>query len=289
MKAPELVLDKVIDFMLIFVGLYAATSLQRCQDTAKDKQEYISLLQDFKRELAVNLEQEESIEKDLGPIAETEPGSNLGPMQATFAHFFEELGKDEKIVHCLHDEFAATDDPAKAHVPPQCHELYKQFDQAHAKKTDSFSFKPAALTPFYRYEVWELYLADGIKTFRNKDLAVRIAEVYANARLIEEHVADIEDTYNDAFMKQVGRTAATDMELAEIVHDEEVLHGLSQADLEMLLHVDEQIKDEHYSALEQEHILELKVERMKKIVLLLREEVEAVQTSIDEELARVDK
>jgi hypothetical protein len=287
MNTAELVLDKIIDFMLIFVGLYAATALQRCQDTAKDKQEYVALLQDFKRELQVNLEQEESIEKDLGAITETEPGSNLGPMQATFTHFFEELGKDEKVVHCLHEEFVAVDDPSKAHVPAECHELYKQFDKAHAKEADSFSFKPAALTPFYRYEVWELYLADGIKTFRNKDLAVRIAEVYANARLIEEHVADIEDTYNDQFMTQVGRTSATDMELAEIVHDEEVQHGLSKTDLEMLMHVDEQIKDEHYQALEQEHVLELKVERMKKIVLLLREEIAAVQTQIDEELARV--
>ena len=50
-------------------------------------------------------------------------------------------------------------------------------------------------------------------------------------------------TYNNAFMKQVGRTAATDMELAEIVHDEETRHALSPADLTLLLHVDEAIKD----------------------------------------------
>ena len=287
-SASELVLDKMIDFLLIFVGLYAATALQRCQDTAKEKGEYISLLKDFKRELQVNLEQEASIEKDLGSITETTPGSNLGPMQSTFTEFFAQLGKDEKIVHCLHEEFVAPTDPSKAHVPEGCHELYEQFDQAHAEPTDSFSFKPAALTPFYRYEVWELYMADGIKTFRNKELAVRIAEVYANAKLIERHVADIEATYNEAFMKQVGRSAATDMELAEIVHDEEQQHGLSKQSLELLLHVDEAIKEEHYAALEAQRILELKVERMKKIVLLMREEIEVVQQSIDEELARVD-
>lgn len=300
--AWELILDKTIDFALIFVGLYAATAVQRCQDTAKDKQEYVTLLKDFKRELKANLEQEGSIARDLGAIEETTPGKNLGPMQETFKHFFEELAEDEKIVHCMHMEFVVKAPPAEgehaegdhaegdhdegggAHPPEDCHALYKQFDTSHSAKHESFSFKPAVLTPFYRHEVWQLYLADGVKTFRNKELAVHIAEVYANARLIEEQVEDIEKTYNDAFMKQVGRTAATDMELAEIVHDEETTHGLNDADMTLLLHVDEAIKDEHYSALEVERILELKAERMKKTVLLMREEIEQVQTAIDQEL-----
>ncbi|MGH1347955.1 MAG: hypothetical protein ACRBN8_40750 [Nannocystales bacterium] len=283
--ALELLLDKSIDFALIFVGLYAATALQRCQDTAKEKQEYVSLLQDFKRELKANVEQEASIEKDLGAIDKHEPGENLGPMQDTFKHFFEELEEDEKVVKCLHDEFAVDKDPDHPEPPEGCHDLYAKFDTAHSEHKESFNFRPAVLTPFYRKEVWQLYLADGVKTFRNKELAVDIAEVYANAELIEEQVKDIETTYNDAFMAQVGRTAATDMELAEIVHDEETHHGLSGADLTLLLHVDEAIKGEHYASLEVERTLELKVERMKKTVLIMREEIAAVQTAIDAELA----
>ena len=309
----ELIVDKSIDFALIFVGLYAATALQRCQDTAKDKQEYVSLLQDFKRELDANIAQEKSIEKDLGKIDETEPGKNLGPMQDTFKHFFEKLAEDEKVVGCMHDEFvSAHAAPTKAGAegghgdkehgdkehgghgkaaePVDCHALYAKFDKAHADHDEEqFSFKPAVLTPFYRREVWQLYLADGVKKFRNKELAVRIAEVYANADLVEEQVQDIEQTYNDAFMKQVGRTAATDMELAEIVHDEETQHKLSDADMTLLLHVDEAIKDEHYATLEVEHTLELKVERMKKTVLLMRKEIEEVQGAIDEELGKLGK
>ncbi len=283
--ALELLLDKSIDFALIFVGLYAATALQRCQDTAKEKQEYVSLLKDFKRELQANVEQEASIEKDLGAIDKTTPGENLGPMQDTFKHFFEELEEDEKVVKCLHDEFAVDEDPEHPEPPEGCHELYAKFDKAHSEHKESFEFKPAVLTPFYRKEVWQLYLADGVKTFRNKELAVDIAEVYANAALIEEQVKDIETTYNDAFMSQVGRTAATDMELAEIVHDEEAHHGLSASDLTLLLHVDEAIKDEHYASLEVERTLELKVERMKKTVILMRKEILAVQEAIDAELA----
>ena len=282
----ELIVDKAIDFALIFVGLYAATALQRCQDTAKEKDEYVSLLRDFKRELDANKAQEEAIAKDLGAIEETEPGKNLGPMQDTFKRFFEELEEDEKVVKCLHDQFVSAH--AEGHeTTEECRKLYAQFDKAHeSSDKQSFSFRPAVLTPFYRREVWQLYLADGVKTFRNKELAVRIAEVYANADLIEEQVQDIEDTYNNTFMVQVGRTAATDMELAEIVHDEEKHHELSDADLTLFLHVDEAVKEEHYASLEVEHALELKVERMKKTALLMRAEIEAVQTAIDEELQK---
>lgn len=283
--ALELLLDKSIDFALIFVGLYAATALQRCQDTAKEKEEYLSLLQDFKRELNANVEQEASIEKDLGAIDKNTPGENLGPMQDTFKHFFEELEEDEKVVKCMHAEFAVGKDPEHPDPPEGCHDLYAKFDKAHSEHKESFNFQPAVLTPFYRKEVWQLYLADGVKTFRNKELAVDIAEVYANAALIEEQVKDIETTYNDAFMSQVGRTAATDMELAEIVHDEETRHGLSDADLTLLLHVDEAIKSEHYASLEVERTLELKVERMKKTVLVMRAEIKEVQAAIDAELA----
>lgn len=309
--AWELIVDKAIDFALIFVGLYAATSLQRCQDATTEKEEYVSLLRDFKRELQANREQEASIEKDLGAIEETEPGKNLGPMQETFHHFFGEMAEDEKIVKCMHDEFlvehnaapsdhgkeakgdhgkeakgdhGAEGEPSKAEPTEDCHKLYAQFDKGHGEHEASFSFEPAVLTPFYRREVWQLYLADGVKGFRNKELAVRIAEVYANADLVEEQISDIEHTYNEAFMPQVGRTAATDMELAEIVHDEETEHGLSTADRTLLVHVDEAIKNEHYAALEVERTLELKAERMKKTVLLMRAEIESVQEAIDEEL-----
>ncbi|HSC86826.1 MAG TPA: hypothetical protein VLC09_06125, partial [Polyangiaceae bacterium] len=155
---PELLLDKFIDFVLIFVGLYAATALQRHQDTERERDEYVSLLRDFQRELSANLAQEASIEKDLGPLDVSAPGENLGPMKKTFLHFFEELETDERIVHCLHDEFAKSVD---AKLPStgsaECHTTYRLFDEAHRSGEQKFAFAPAVLTPFYRYEVWELY------------------------------------------------------------------------------------------------------------------------------------
>lgn len=284
---PELLFDKFIDFVLIFVGLYAATALQRYQDSEREREEYISLLKDFAGELSANLAQEASIEKDLGALKDSTPGQNLGPMAKTFEHFFHELDADEHIVHCLHEEFAKAVDPKKPAVAPaECHEAYEKFDAAHRAGEQKFGFKPAVLTPFYRYEVWELYLANGIKTFRNKELAVKLGEIYNNARIVERQVADIEATYNDAFMKQVGRSAATDMELFEIVHDEETEHGLSAQDQQILIDVSEAMKDEHYATVEAQSILELKVERMKQTALLIRKEIQEAKQGIAAELDR---
>ncbi|MBK8263461.1 MAG: hypothetical protein IPK80_19225 [Nannocystis sp.] len=172
-----------------------------------------------------------------------------------------------------------------------CHALYAKFEQAHNTAdthASSFNFKPAVLTPFYRYEVWQLYLANGVRLFRNKDLAVKIGEIYNNARLVEKQVAEIETIYNDSFMKQVGRSSATDQELAEIIHDEEQEHGLSPQNQTILIHISEAIKEEHAATIEAQSILTLKVERMKSTVGLMHKEIEAVQAAIDDELKVVD-
>lgn len=288
----ELVVDKFVDFILIFVGLYAAIAVQRWQDSDKEKDEYVALLKDFKTELSANLAQEASIEKDLGSIDATKPGENLGPMAATFDEFFATLGEDEKVVHCLHLEYAADAPGLKLKKDPtviaECHALYAKFDKQHGASSDPFVFHPAVLTPFYHYEVWQLYLADGVKTFRNKELAVKLGELYNNARLIEKQVADVEATYNDVFMVQVGRSAATDSELAEIVHEEEEVHGLSPQNQQVLAQLLHNVKDERYAAKEAKSVVELKVERMKKTVLLLRKEIADVQKAIDVELAKVE-
>ena len=104
--------------------------------------------------------------------------------------------------------------------------------------------------------------------------------------LAKRQVADIEATYNDAFMKQVGRSAATDLELAEIVHDEETEHGLSAQDQQILIDISEAVKDEHYATVEARSILELKVERMKHTALLIRQEIHDVTAAIEEEMKR---
>lgn len=289
----ELTVDKAIDFVLIFVGLYAAISVQRCQDEEKERGEYVSLLKDFKAELDANLKEEASIEKDLGPITESAPHKNLGPMQQPFDDFFHSLKEDEEIVHCLHMEFASALKPGEFHGDPAekaaCHAHLATFDKNHVEHKESFKFKPAVLTPFYRYEVWQLYIANGIRIFKNKELAVKIGEIYNNARLVEKQVAEIESTYNDAFMKQVGRSIATDMELAEIVHDEEQEHGLSPQNQTALIHVSQAVKEEHAATVEAQSILTLKVERMKNTVLLMQKEIDAVKGAIDEEIAIIER
>lgn len=287
----EFFLDKSVDFILIFVGLYAATGVQRLQDQAKERDEYVAMLGDFKTELQANLEQEASIVKDLGPIVVGQTPPEIGAMRATFDAYFHELHEDEDVLHCLHDEFMVAEGGLgnDAAAKQKCHDLYQTFLGHHDNPEANFDFKPVVLTPFYRYEVYEMYLANGVRIFKNKDLAREIGEIYNNARIIEKQVADIEATYNDAFMAQVGRTAATDLELAELVGDEEAEHGLSPDKKQLLTHISELIKEEHYAAKEVKVVLEMEVERMKNTVLTMREEIETVTTLIDEELARVDR
>ena len=78
----ELFIDKTVDFVLIFVGLYAAVALQRYQDDQKEKEEYAMLLNDFKHELEANRAQHATIESDLGPADQQHAGAVLGPMEA---------------------------------------------------------------------------------------------------------------------------------------------------------------------------------------------------------------
>jgi hypothetical protein len=287
----EFFLDKSFDFVLIFVGLYAATAVQRCQDLSKEKDEYVAMLGDFKAELEANREQEQSIVKDLGPIVVGQTPPEIGGMRATFDAYFHELHEDEDVLHCLHDEFMVAEGGIgkDAEAKQKCHDLYQGFLDHHKNPDANFDFKPVVLTPFYRYEVWQMYLANGVRIFKNKDLARKIGEIYNNARIIEKQVADIEETYNDAFMAQVGRTAATDIELAELVADEEAEHGLSTDKKQLLTHISELIKEEHYATKEVMVVLEMEVERMKRTVLIMRDEIDAVTTLIDEELARVDR
>lgn len=284
----EMILDKSIDFVLIFVGLYAATALQRYQDEGEALEDYVQLLGDFNRELSANLEQEKSIEKDLGLISDSTPGENLGPLAAVFKGYHLQITRDGDIAHCLHQQFALAEEEhaISSQEKEKCDSLYRSFDATHGHDEKHFDFKPAVLTPFYRYEVWELYLANGVRNFRNKDLAVKVGEIYNNARLIEKMVADIETTFNDSFMSQVGRSAATDMELAEIVHDEELTHHLPEQDLQVLIKISHDLKDERFAAIESQSILSLKVERMKRTVLMMRSEIESVRVALKEEKAR---
>jgi hypothetical protein len=280
--------DKSVDFVLIFVGLYAATALQRWQDQNRERDEYVAMLNDFKAELAANREQEASIVKDLGPIVVGETPPEMGKMRDTFDAFFEQLHEDEQVLRCLHKEYtveAGLTDAQKT----ECHELYQTFLEHHQQPDASFDFKPVVLTPFYRYEVWQMYLANGVRIFQNKQLAVEIGEIYNNAKIVEKQVADIESIYNDAFMTQVGRTAATDLALAELVGDEEAEHGLSPARKELLMHLEEVVKQEHYAVKEIKIVIEMKVERMKSTVLLMREEIDTVSEGIDAERAKVER
>ena len=282
----EFVLDKTVDFVLIFVGLYAAIAVQRWQDQAGERDEYVAMLHDFARELETNRDQEGAIVEDLGPILVDQQPPEIGDMRQTFDAFFGQLHADEAVLRCLHDEYAVEGRFAPEREA-ECHALYDRFVVDHGKDNTetSFDFEPVVLTPFYRYEVWQMYLANGVRIFANKELAVALGEIYNNAKIIERQVAEIEAVYNDEFMKQVGRTAATDLQLAELVHDVKIEQRLTPERKQVLIRVEEAIKNEHYAVKEIQLVIEMNVERMKSTVLLLRSEIEAASAGIEIELA----
>jgi hypothetical protein len=284
----ELVVDKTIDFILIFVGLYAAMAVDRYLAEQREHEEYLALLADFRTELVANRKQHESIVKDLGPLTETVRGKVLGPMEATFQRFDAEMREDEETVHCLHKQYVSRGGRGKksAPLPAGCAERLKKFEQvAKAKHADGAPpFEPAVLSPFYRYEVWELYVAGGTRIFKNKELAVKIGEIYNNARLIEKQVAEIERAYNDVFMKQVGRMAASEVELLELVEDAEANHDLSPTELIELVHIREAMEDERYDVLESKSVLEARVRRMKSTAHATNDEIDHVAELISKEL-----
>lgn len=287
----ELTLDKVIDFVLIFVGLYAAMSVERCQAEHTERDEYVTMLKDFSAELDANLAQEKSIEKVLGAIDQAAPPDNMGPMAKTFTDFFHDLEHDETLVECLRAEFLRAKHKKRS---AECHAAYSKFHDEHKKTAHhapatGFAFRPAVLTPFYRYEIWQMYLAGSVKLFKNKDVAKKIGEVYNNAHLIERQVADIEKLYNDVFMRQTGRSMATDAELAEIIEDEEEEGELAPDELRQLVTLDEALKNEYFEVVELQGVLRLQVERLKNTVLVMRREIEVAKAAIDEETQKLAK
>ena len=61
--------DKLIDLVLMFVGLYAAMEVQDFVDYRQDKKQYNQILEGFKDELKSNQKQKLTIEGGLGAIS----------------------------------------------------------------------------------------------------------------------------------------------------------------------------------------------------------------------------
>jgi hypothetical protein len=283
----ELAIDKFVDFILIFVGLYAAISVQRWQDEKREKKEYVNLLEDLRGELDRNQKQRDLIEKSVGPIASKDPGKVLGNLEASFTEFRHEIGEMERYVGCVDHSFtlgkkkqlSADEQKKLAACKPILLEAEREIDRIGDQR-----FVPLSLGPVYQEAVWQLYLANGMKVFENKDLAARIGIAYTDKKIIESSVSEIERVFNDSFMQQLADINASLAELDDLVPDpdavdERVVHAKVQE-----LH--KSYRSHRLSVTKIHSLLEMKVARLKDLLSDMDSEIEAIKKLLDEELKR---
>ncbi|HEY0705850.1 MAG TPA: hypothetical protein VGG33_03590, partial [Polyangia bacterium] len=151
---------------------------------------------------------------------------------------------------------------------------------------DDDAFRPVDLAPHYRTEVHQVYLANGIKVFENKHLAVKIGEAYTLAQEIERGMADIEKRFNDGFMQKAGEQEALSSRIEEAFSPEVLLREPDQARAQ-LAEVTEEVRTQRYVVVEIHKVLEAKVLRIKEMVVRMDAHLAAVAADIDAELARM--
>jgi hypothetical protein len=286
----ELALDKIIDFVLIFVGLYAALAVQQWQDTAKEKTEYVKLLGDFKAELDTNRKQREAIEKDIGPVADKEPGKTLGPLQKHFDDFKKEADEAQKLLGCLDDTITISTRGARSPKDRErlavCMPVLEAAEKHEESTTDTF--KPITLSPLYRSEVWQLYLANGIKVFENKELAVKIGSTYSSAKQVEKNVAEIEALFNDSFIQRIGEVMASIADLEESMPEGDDPKEI-MAMQPKIGSMGKEMRSHKFATTKVENMLDLKVRRLKELLAQMDREFAAVSEEIDKELGKQKK
>lgn len=294
----ELALDKMIDFVLIFVGLYAAIAVQKWQDSAKERDDYVALLGDFKSELTWNQKQREALEKDLGPISEKQSGKALGPMQKAFDDFNKEAHEAEQVLSCVGEIVAVAKKGAPSAAQrkriEECAPILEQAekegaDPSKGEKDADEKFRPIDLTPFYRAEVWQLYLANGIRFFQNKDLAVQIGGAYSRAKDIEKSVAEIEALYNDAFIQKTGEVAALSADLEESIPEDADFKSQGDAIGLKLTQVSRDVRGYKFAVIKIENMMELKVIALKVLLADMDKLLITVTEEIEKELAKQKK
>ncbi len=273
MNWRELAVDKVIDLVLIFLGLYAAIAVQDCQDRAKEKNDYRELLGSFQRELTHNQGQKTVLEASLGPIGTTEPPDNLGPMKKPFDDFRLQADEADRMLTCTTTLLTALDRPprdgAGAQRLAECAELFEKVEKGETPASGT-QFKPVSISPLYREDVWQLYLANGVAVFENKDLAVRIGATYSKVKRVELAVAEIETSINEGFMQKIGQVSASMSELEELMpagEDPKKLKAAAPRLKEKLTALSNQIRAHKTAVAQIQAVIELKVQKLKELMV----------------------
>ena len=212
-NTSELLFDKGIDFLLMFLGLWAAMLAQDCADHQRDKQQYVKLLEGFQEELENNRDQRSVIESKLGDLSEDK---SIGEAAESFDYFSAQAQYMRSFLPCYVDIRSRGVRGVRtlsAERKAECRKALKQSKPKQATHLD--------LSPVYRRDVWRLYLADGVGLFREfestsayprceiegkptKLLAICIGSVYRELSEVERQVSAIQELVNETYFFRQG-------------------------------------------------------------------------------------
>lgn len=212
--ADSIVVDKSLDLILMFLGLYAAMAVQDFVDHRKDRSHFHELLSGFQEELKSNQSQRQTIEAKLGEIDELK---EIGEAGASFSYFSAQTQYMEKFLGCytqLRLKGTKGAKPISDEELKECKAILRAgFKQPPPEHLD--------LAPVYRREIWRLYIAGGVQLFREFEkpsnearcelegkattrLAVCLGSIYSELEVIEAQVAAIQDLVNETYFHRQG-------------------------------------------------------------------------------------
>lgn len=165
-----------------------------------------------------------------------------------------------------------------------CGELMEKFE-----KEEPTRFVGVDLSPFYGYVVWTVYLQNGIKLFKDpqaKRLGLKLGEVYAAQREVEQRLDDIETIYNETLMRASGQLAALVAESDEMFPEEPDADDLKAAQ-ERVQAMSEEAFNLRYEIENIRNVLSLKVTRLKDYVGGMNTQLDEAIKAIEAEQTRV--
>ncbi|MFO0749429.1 MAG: hypothetical protein U1F43_27740 [Myxococcota bacterium] len=254
--------------------------------------------------------------EDIGPIAEQDLEKVLGPMRARIELVSESTARMSRGFDCLDSyieislkaprlpakpgavaapaaepaaddggdiDVSALSDEDKAELA-DCSQVLDE-----NKKETTKQFAGVDLSPFYRYEVWQVYLSNGIKLFKDveaKRLGLKLGEFYASAHEVERRVQEIESLYNDALMKSSGQIAALVSESQDLLPDDPTPDDLREIQ-PRLLEMSSEALEVKYEIANASNVLSLKVLRLKEFMGAMSDKLTSLRKDLATELARV--
>ncbi|MBL8788066.1 MAG: hypothetical protein JNJ59_24440 [Deltaproteobacteria bacterium] len=160
-----------------------------------------------------------------------------------------------------------------------------------AEKEKPKRFPGVDLSPFYEYVVWQVYLQNGIKLFKDseaKQLGLILGEVYASQREVEKRLEEIARLFNDSLMKSSGELAALVAEAGELLPEEPSAEDLKEAQ-PRIKEMSQEAFEVRYEIENVRSVVALKVTRLKEYLVKTSERLDLAVKALATEQLRVGK